>query len=450
MNKGLPIMNPAASVPPDIYENWLGIPSDACPPNYYVLLGLPLYESDLETIKRAGDERIKLVRPKCFKHREVGTRLLNEIAMARVCLTDRDRKGAYDESLRQAATRAPEIVAIQKLTAVEAMRRVAEFGRRAEIAADVSPPPTIRLKRELREQKGAVGCLAFDPQGVLLASAGHDGTTRIWNFVTGLLRATLEDSADPASSQREVLRGRKTHLTSAAFSPDGAFFATAGEDTTTKLWDVTTGKLRQVLQKTWLVGGVVTALAFQPHAPVLAAGYKGASVKVWDVEAGKFVRNVAGPTKALAFSPDGMTLATSVGFWDFETGNLRCKFQQDLGSANCLLFSPDGTSVVTGTATGIHFWDPATGAFQESLRNRRSAVRSLGFSSDGFVLAAGLLDGAVEIWDMTGRRLLFELKAHSTAAQAVAFSPDNSVLATGGADTMVKLWDVYAAASEQP
>jgi RsiW-degrading membrane proteinase PrsW (M82 family) len=93
-------MNRSTPIPPEIYEKWLGIPVTQCPPNFYVLLGLALYESDLALIKRAGDERIKRIRPKCFKHREVGTQLLNEITQARICLSQAETKAAYDRALR--------------------------------------------------------------------------------------------------------------------------------------------------------------------------------------------------------------------------------------------------------------------------------------------------------------------------------------------------------------
>lgn len=40
----------------DPYHKWLGIPPKAQPPNHYRLLGLELYEDDLEVIVAAADE----------------------------------------------------------------------------------------------------------------------------------------------------------------------------------------------------------------------------------------------------------------------------------------------------------------------------------------------------------------------------------------------------------
>jgi hypothetical protein len=84
----------------DHYTEWLDIPPGERPPNHYVLLGLDLYESDTEIIRQAADTQMKRIRPRCFKHPEKGTAILNEIAKARVCLIDQDRKNQYDQFLR--------------------------------------------------------------------------------------------------------------------------------------------------------------------------------------------------------------------------------------------------------------------------------------------------------------------------------------------------------------
>ena len=460
------------AIPPEIYEKWLSIPAVECPPNYYGLLGLPLYESDVDAIKRAGDERIKLVRPKCLKHRELGTQVLNEIAKARVCLTDGDRKEAYDESLKHARDRRIGLVRTitpkhhevetQVLSEIAKVQEtVTARGRKAahdtslgrvpmqtpEIAAVQPMSLAFRPKCELRGHKHTISCVAFDPQGLLLASASYDGTTKIWRLGTGQVRATLDDSVDTRSRLKAQTRGARAPLTQAAFSPDGAFFATAGDDTTPKLWDVTNGELRQVLDKNVedATIRVATALAFQPKTPLLAVGYKQRAVEIWDVDECRFIRNVACPTKDLAFSPDGLTLVTSRCVWDFDTGKLKCQFDRDEGSANCLTFAGDGTFLVTGTATGVHFWEAATGVHQATLRNRDVLVKSMAISPDGAILATGLVSGEVEIWDVSARRFLFHFEAHKRVVESVAFSPDNSLLATGGKDAVVKLWDICVA-----
>lgn len=84
----------------DPYEAWLGVPASGGTPNHYRLLGLPDFESDQETIRRAADARMRKLRGlQTGKHATDATRLLSEVARARACLTNPQLKSAYDKKL---------------------------------------------------------------------------------------------------------------------------------------------------------------------------------------------------------------------------------------------------------------------------------------------------------------------------------------------------------------
>ncbi|MFO0901728.1 MAG: hypothetical protein U0939_01940 [Pirellulales bacterium] len=88
------------SEPFDPYRKWLGIPAEEQPPNHYRLLGIPLFESDLDVIENAAHRQMVYVRTfQHGKHAELSQRLLNELASAKVCLLTPDRKQAYDLQL---------------------------------------------------------------------------------------------------------------------------------------------------------------------------------------------------------------------------------------------------------------------------------------------------------------------------------------------------------------
>ncbi len=86
----------------DPYRTWLGIPPGQRPPDHYRLLGLPLFEDRPEAIQRAADQRMAdLHALQTGEHAQAARELLAEVAAARVCLLDSQKKAAYDRRLRQ-------------------------------------------------------------------------------------------------------------------------------------------------------------------------------------------------------------------------------------------------------------------------------------------------------------------------------------------------------------
>jgi len=86
----------------DPYHIWLGISPRDQPPNHYRLLGVDQFESDSNAISSAADMRMSHIRNfQSGKRSDHAKRLRNEIATARVCLLDPDKKSLYDEQLRQ-------------------------------------------------------------------------------------------------------------------------------------------------------------------------------------------------------------------------------------------------------------------------------------------------------------------------------------------------------------
>lgn len=85
----------------DPYHIWLGIPPQQRPLNYYVLLGIHPLEKNADVIQQAADRQMAHLRT--FQnggHSKLSQRLLNEVAQARNCLLNKDRKRSYDNKLR--------------------------------------------------------------------------------------------------------------------------------------------------------------------------------------------------------------------------------------------------------------------------------------------------------------------------------------------------------------
>jgi hypothetical protein len=85
----------------DPYYKWLGIPPTDQPPDHYRLLGVQLFESDVEVIEAAANRQMAYVQQRAIgEHATVSQKLLNELSMARICLLNPTKKVAYDATLK--------------------------------------------------------------------------------------------------------------------------------------------------------------------------------------------------------------------------------------------------------------------------------------------------------------------------------------------------------------
>lgn len=86
----------------DPYRKWLGISPKDQPPNHYRLLGVELFETDLDVIEGAADKQMAFVRQyQSGEHAPDAAKILNELAAARLCLLKPTTKDAYDEKLKK-------------------------------------------------------------------------------------------------------------------------------------------------------------------------------------------------------------------------------------------------------------------------------------------------------------------------------------------------------------
>jgi hypothetical protein len=87
--------------PFDPYYTWLGIPPEEQPPDHYRLLGVRRYETNVDAIVNASDQRMAYIRTfQTGKRTRESQKLLNEVAAAQATLLDSAKKSAYDAQLR--------------------------------------------------------------------------------------------------------------------------------------------------------------------------------------------------------------------------------------------------------------------------------------------------------------------------------------------------------------
>ncbi len=210
-----------------------------------------------------------------------------------------------------------------------------------------------------RGHSAPVDSVAFSPDGKRLASAACFG----WGpFTADGFRPAEVILWDAATGQEQLrLLGHSAGVRCVAFSPDGTMLATSSLDRTVRLWSTTDGEELLTLEQE---GALLDGLAFSPDGKRLAL-IDTMRLRIHDFQSRQtatFKDHVT--LNSVAFSPDGKRLLTgrhdgSVKFWDTASGQEVLTLEVQQGKPVWgVAFSPDGgQAAAVGQEGTVKVWD---------------------------------------------------------------------------------------------
>jgi WD40 repeat protein len=302
---------------------------------------------------------------------------------------------------------------------------------------------------------------AVSPDGRLLAAVGENGTVVLFDVESGALRQRLE-----GHSKNEYVRD-------VVFHPQGAWFASAGDDQRIIRWSLPSGDTPAKQLQAWEAPAKVRSLAVNPDGKLLASGGTDRIISLWQAETGELVRRLEGhreriaESSGLAFSPSGKLLASAsyddtARVWEVSTGQTVQVLKGHNGYVQGVAFSPDEKRIATSSQDKrLALWEVESGqplqvfdghhnfAFGVGFVPRRSPADTdlAGGTGDAPLLVSSSHDRTLRVWDTDSGVALRVLQGHTAGMLKIAvhappgagqgvqvFSPNN--------DGTVRRWDI--------
>jgi len=244
-------------------------------------------------------------------------------------------------------------------------------------------------------------------QGLYSAALSNDGTYGIVGSIQH--GASLWDM-----KRKERLfnwnhsKGDYTLLTSAAFSPDGRFAATAS-DRTIVLWETATGAPVWF----WTSPGDILSMALTPNGDYAALGLDNHTAVLFDIKNGGVKRtfNHNGKVRSVSLSDDGALLLTgsddeTAKLWDLQSGEELHRWQHNNQVITTALSTSGNYAFTAAQADKAIIWNTQSGKEVQTLPIKTgsyivgAAYTAARFSADGKKLMTGTNSQLVQLWDI--------------------------------------------------
>jgi len=329
--------------------------------------------------------------------------------------------------------------------------------------------------------------------------AGKMITGSIWKPWIGvdtkmLVILTLQDLLN--NSQTKILKGYKSRISDASFSPDGKIIATVSEDKIVRIWDVDTGN------KIRYLGDNINNISLNPDGKTIATVSEDKIVKIWDVDTGREIRTFPVNThlfpckiaknlghletsteecgrlpstvhvekiNGISFSHDGQTLGIALDYGIVKVLNIKSGREINTlfvditlnGNRFTLSSHGDGMSMSIGLGSKdsqVKFFDTKSGKEFDLIKgfNHIGCISSAIFFGDEVYRFSFSPNGRIFIINENHHTSVFktnngslikelDIDYEGSKINKSYFSPDSNIIASIFDNHIVKLWDINSA-----
>ena len=301
--------------------------------------------------------------------------------------------------------------------------------------------PTVKFQKELIAHTGDLLTCAFSPNQKWIATAGWDKKVKLISMDSSYLGAVLK-----------TFEGNQTAINKVTFSPNSELIASAGKDNTTNVWDVNSG---ESLLNTYENTNEITNIIFDPSSKFIITSSKDGSLIIYDIY--NHQNNV--PPKAIKYNGEindfqiiksGKTFAIASAKKNIEVIDFKGRVIMELighqGQINDLAFSPSMRKLASASDDNdVIIWNMATKAILLTLKGHDWHVNSVYWSFDERYLLSTGTHGETILWDAQKGTEITRFQNKITDARDAIISQDlKSIAVVGKTNENLKGAELYS------